>query len=537
MKAPSSRELGLQGKAVGWRSLPIHCKEVSPLDLEALEALDGPDKGLKERLIDALRWVKSEEAYSRVPVPEKIVPTRMRKCHIREMAAKGKCEPCTETPGSSCNVFTVPEVLKGRQRVIEHPMEVNDAYPEIDHVEFLSFQERHEAVLKGDTVADLDFSGYYDQFGLSRKVRRFYSFKAHGATWQMKVLPMGMRHSVAVAHLSTLHLLNFDAPGVFIEAYIDNVRFIGKREDVARAVAIFMARCKLVGATLNEVDIRSITESDLLMQAASLTRSAGDWLGESFDYAEKTVAISKKTRAKIEQASSLELRTWRGFAAYVSLLRYATRTTGVPLAPYFGALRAFAAASQMLSDRPEMWDEIALPLQPHAAEALARWTADVLAAAPRKISLDAPPSALMITDASDWGWGAVWLEDDGQVKTVSHPWTAQDRESGMTKKSVHAEPEAIYRALCCLVRPSRATTVAILTDNMAAKASIMKGYSPAFFVNTVAGKIRKSFPHMRFQVHHVAGVRNPVDKLSRGAKTISVDDWEEVLRLKKQYLN
>jgi hypothetical protein len=96
--------------------------------------------------------------------------------HISEMQRKGKCEIASGEPRSTCRVFGVDEVLKGRQRVIEHPADINDATPEVDRVEFLSGEARTRAVLAGDTVLDLDFSAWFDQFGLPAELRPWFMF-------------------------------------------------------------------------------------------------------------------------------------------------------------------------------------------------------------------------------------------------------------------------------------------------------------------------------------------------------------------------
>jgi hypothetical protein len=70
---------------------------------------------------------------------------------------------------------------------------------------------------------------HYPSFGLGEEVRDFYAFLYRGELWRFKVLPMGLRHSVAIAHTATRMLLNYDMKGVHAEPYIDNIRFVGNQ--------------------------------------------------------------------------------------------------------------------------------------------------------------------------------------------------------------------------------------------------------------------------------------------------------------------
>jgi hypothetical protein len=427
------------------------------------------------------------------------------------------------------------EVLKGRQRVIEHPADINEAAPEVDRVEFLTGEARTRAVLAGDTVLDLDFSAWFDQFGLPAELRPWFMFAAGGCLWQLMVLSMGLRHSVAVAHHTTRQLLNFDLKGVFAEAYIDNVRFVGKRQAVPEAATTFMERCRTVGATLNEVNYADYP--DLAKAAESLVKSRGEWLGEDYDYEQKTVAVTEKTKWKIADAAALQSRSWRGVASYISLLRYASRTLNLCLAPFFPALRAFAAASRLLGKRPDLWDDTAPAVRPHVAANLELWKNTILAAGPRQVEATEQPSSLLVTDASDWGWGAALVGIDGSVKTIAKRWSVADRMAGLaTNTSAHAEPEGVLRALCALVKPSDSGSIRILTDSTTAKYAIGKGYSPAFFVNTVVGRIKKTFPRLKIDIAHTPGTSMPVDGISRGEKALSAAEWATLVSMAQKNL-
>ena len=151
----------------------------------------------------------------------------------------------------------VPEWAKERWRIIQHPVDINERTDLEARTTFASIAERHLAVRKGAYVLDLDAAAYYDQFPLAPAVREYFAFKHAGGIYRMRVLPMGLKHAVWIAHTATCHLLNFDRPeSVYVEPYIDNVRFVSdSKENLIQVAAEFCMRCRSAGVTLNEIDL------------------------------------------------------------------------------------------------------------------------------------------------------------------------------------------------------------------------------------------------------------------------------------------
>ena len=539
LKPPSCRDLGIRQIK---RRLKLHCKDVQTLSLADLLDLPSRDESIREVLRDNARWLHDPEKYDAVPPPP---PSASRPCKLPDefmddIAAKGKAEPLPEgeRPRSLVDVFTVKELFKLRERLIEHPWNINAATKEnVPVTKFLSQLERHNALLFADesSAADLDASAWFDQFEVDETVRNFFCFEHNGRWWRLRVLPMGLRQSVAIAHAATRQLLNFDHDGVLAEPYIDNVRFVGPPDLVRKAVLTFIERCKRVGVTLNEVDVSKDTET-VAAEAESLVRRQQEWLGECYDFESKTVAITEKTRTKITEAATVARPTWRNFASRISLLRYASSTTGISLAPYYASLRAFSSAASVLSCRPDLWDAPAWDPQPHVAACLERWTQDVLSAPPRVIKRTQKPVAVLITDASDWGFGGIFITADGALHTHAQEWTPIEKLNGMTKRSVHAEPNAIVRLLRRFVRPKDHTAVLVLSDNDAAVRAFTKGHSPAFVINKGCLEIQSEFPNLSLSLCHVPGAANPSDGLSRG-HDLSVEDWVQAMHLARAVLD
>ena len=252
---PSSAALGIEPQP---KRMPLHCKDVRTIDMDALLALPTKDAALTSAMRELTRWLNDPDMYKDVPPPEKVFTTRLPKEHMEKINRLGKAEPA---PGrakakSSCKVFTHPEPQKERERLIQHPEDINSATKgSMAKTEFLPQEVRHNVLLlpEGTVSIDVDASGYFDQFPLAEDVRDYYSFKYNGQMWRMRVLPMGLRHSVAIAHNATRMLLEAsDVSTIHAEPYIDNVRMVGQTDQVVPAAARFFMRCKEVGLTLNE---------------------------------------------------------------------------------------------------------------------------------------------------------------------------------------------------------------------------------------------------------------------------------------------
>ena len=538
LKPPSCRDLGIRKIR---RRLKLHCKNVATISLEELLALPSDDEAIREELRENARWLHDPSKYAAVgDPPASHRPCTLPKEFIALVVDHNKAEPLPdgESPRSVVDVFTVQELFKLRERLIEHPYLINLwTKDDVPHTSFLSQIERHNALLHGDdsVTVDLDASAWFDQFPLDESVRNFFCFQFEGRWYRLKVLPMGLRQSVAIAHAATKQLLNFPHEGVWAEPYIDNVRFVGPRHLVEQAVATFLERCRRVGVTLNEVDVTD-TSSPLADVAASLVTRRNEWLGEGYDFEAGTVEITEKTRTKVAEAAQVSEPTWRNIAARVALLRYASSTAGLRLAPYFASLRAFSSAASMLDDRPDLWDKAAWVPQPHVKKCLDKWTEDVLRAPPRKVEKLQRPAAVLITDASDWGFGGVFVTADGGLVTHAQEWTAVEKLNGMSKKSVHAEPNAIVRLLRRFVRPLEDNTVVVLSDNDAAVRAFTKGHSPAFVINKGCLEIQHGFPRLKLLLCHTPGSGNPADGLSRG-KDLTVEDWVRAMTLTREVLD
>jgi hypothetical protein len=179
---------------------------------------------------------------------------------------------------------------------------------------------------------------------------------------------------------------------------------------------------------------------------------------------------------------------------------------------------------------PSLWDT-SVKLQQVESDDMGKWTESALTNPWVSCRDSRPASKVLVTDASDWGWGAIFFDvESGTISTCSIPWSEEERVCLATEHSVYSEPEAVYRALCRFVRPSEAHSIAVLSDSTTAVYALSRGYSPSFMVNAIANRCRRGFPNVRLDFHHVAGHLNAGDSLSRGLTPPSYQETVAAVR-------
>ena len=535
---PKWHELGVNPR-LNTAGYSLHCKPVETLDQDALLALPADDARVTADLKANLAWINDARLYEPARTT-KLERSRLSAAETKLQLERKKIEPCA-TPAGTCKVFKVPEHAKKRFRVIQHPIVANEKTARDTKVTFTSFVDRHRAILRGRYSVDLDWAAFFDQLLMHPDVREFFAFLANGMAYRMRVMPMGLKHSVAVAQLTTQQLLNFPHKS-YTEIYIDNVRLLSDdRDDLINDAATLLCRCAEVGVTVNELDVSTLLAVPQRERAAAaraliepLVRSSADWLGESYDYDKKEITLTDRTKEKVQQCDGSRTPTFRNLAAMFGILLYASRTMGIRLAPYFAARRAMSDIGKLMEGNDHLWDTIAPALTRGVVQSIRTWKRDILAAPPRVISPARIPDLLIITDASDIKWGAIGIEARGHGRFVSEEWTSADRRMAFTKTSTHAESEAIFRAACKLINPTRHRQILIASDSSAAVGAINKGHSLAYHMNDVCRRLQGTFPSLAFELVHTPGKGNPADGISRHAKCPSSADWERAWEIADQ---
>jgi hypothetical protein len=435
----------------------------------------------------------------------------------------------TEITVSAVDVFVVRE--EKEDVVAERPIfapHINDILEEMGtdvSVVFSSRDDVRRGVAEGEVGCQFDLVACFDQIELAPSLWPLFAVgTASGQSsapsrignlppppWLLRTLSMGFKPSVKVAVAVLDALCPPSLPsGVSAFKRVDNVLFTGPAEGVSAAAAEFVARCREVGAVLNE-------------QRGLETQYS--FLGEQYAHQgpgglPATRALVGKTRAKVclvaaflgALAGSVVVPA-RRLASFVGLLLYAGETMRVSPAAFHWVLRFFAAVARemALSGRP--WsDSVEVPAT--IVTDLTRWAKEVSEASPRPVVDDATPLATITTDASAEGWGAISTTTTG-TRTWSFRWTEEDAERWDLTSSVAAEPLAVWRALCAVVAPGARGTVVILSDHAGLVFAGRKGHGRARAYNFLLAKAREVFPDVKLDFAFVAGELNPADPLSR----------------------
>jgi hypothetical protein len=435
-------------------------------------------------------------------------------------------------------MYAVPEPKKRRMRCITHTRDINESCgPEtLRKRVFPTKGVISKAVHDGDFLIALDFSAYYDRFKLEKRVAKRQCFEWNQRYFRRNNLAMGQRQSVGIGCAATDRLLDFPKQSRCCMSIIDNVVFIGDREDVINDAWTFVQRCRKVRAVLNEVDVPKATRDDL----AALATQESDWGGVRINLADKTAALTDKCVQKVRTSWSNRADwQWRDYAAHMGLLFWAWGIIHLPMAEFFAVLRFNSEIGKRImhwyaawklgkgfatDDTPknpfwrakaDIWDSVVPVLE--------RWTNMLLENRPRVIRPDADPEVIFECDASNWGWSCCGLHVATDTPfSHSEPWSPEMRRrfGAMLRHSTFAEPHAVtYSLLFAQSLFPHARRFGTTNDNTAAVNSHDQGFNfRSYKINECVKKAERSMPRDRYTVNflHVAGVNNVADGGSRG---------------------
>ena len=541
-------------RVVGDRSTYIlHNKKVDPLCLGKLDELSCVNPQCRKDMLCARRYIQDADLFRKALShlrhgADGCPQTKVKDSFVDELIANDRIsEIPRKLVQGYVEFFVVPEDFKMRFRAIREPRAVNAIFGK-ETLLGIEFPRKHEIcdlVNHGSHVAAFDFASYYDQFLYDFDVSRFFCFRRGQRYFRTHRLCMGQRQGCDIGQTTTLFLLDFEGrrcKKVF--AYIDNVIFVGSKEDVLHDSKIFLERCAFANVTVNETE--EITKNGL----ESMVSTSIEWCGISLDFTNKTAKLSDKTLKKLE-LSWMNRANWtnRQFAAHIGLLFWTWGIIEVPLFNYYSLLKFISCISTRMQQDESLWDS---PCHVHlsALPALEHWTNLAFANVPRVVKVSSKPSWLICTDASAWGWGyRAFNYATGEIRRFGAEWSSADKKAYFSikdghKRSVYAEPRAVDKALRHLfsanepstgislidaakdmlppgAAPEERVKICIATDNVATQCTLNAGFaSRSYDINETIKSIKERFPesHFDIDVYFVPGKFNPGDKPSRGLK-------------------
>lgn len=528
MKAPKWSEIGggatKVSKAVSSK-WPVHAKMVGRIDYDALSQL--PASAATKAIWESEKgWLIDPARYAAVPTTKRVRGAkRMQRDWFATLLKCGLIAPvpADEVLGA-VDVFPTAEEAKQRNRLIKEPKLINELLGKetLRALRFPTKREICELTRAGEYFIALDMAAYYDQFALGEEVSRRFCFTngergANQVTYRALTLTMGQRQAVGVADAATNLLLDFPKRGRVARSIIDNVIFVGSKEQVVADATTFIERVRSVGATLNEIDVQQpVTRA----QVAALAKTSGEWGGIALDMTSKTVKMSPKTLDKIRRSwDSRHSWTWRHFAAHIGLLFWSWGIIALPMADFFAVLRFVSEMGRRFTEDPTLWDRRA-DIWPSVWPQLERWTDLAVANAPRLVPQQSTAELLVMTDASEWGWGYVALDEStGQVHQHGERWSYDLRRNHGSKlrHSTFAEPQAVINTMCHLLRADSPRHVRFGSDNTVTVASYNRGFNThSFDINECLRRCHDYFGDgWTFEFMHIPGEKNLADPFSR----------------------
>eukprot|EP00760_Papus_ankaliazontas_P029131 PhM_4_TR4145/c1_g1_i2/m.22050 len=204
-------------------------------------------------------------------------------------------------------------------------------------------RQNKRSVHRGSWAITLDFMAWFDQCLLDTRERPYHCFPYKGKWYRLTRLPMGQRQAVDVAHTVTELIASFPLPeGVFIDVYIDNIRFQSDRVDaLVEAALTFVQRCRHVGATINEVP----SDADAPATLRDLVHEQGEFLGAEYSYKDKAVRVGAKAMAKLRVMNAVVRGagcTNRNMITLFGLLFFTLQVTGGFDARWYHAMREYS---------------------------------------------------------------------------------------------------------------------------------------------------------------------------------------------------
>lgn len=308
-------------------------------------------------------------------------------------------------------------------------------------------------------AASFDLAGWYSQIPVGETLSRCLGIDVDGTHYRYVTLPQGFGESCWIAETIATRLCSGIEASVAGIVY-DNFLFCAENDtQLASIVNVFdhnLRRCVVVK---NE-------EKTTIGQKV-------EYCGLSLDLEEKTFAVtgewSTKAAPAIRDALALRQWTFRTAFAIFGLCAWYLRVTRQP----FCMVRPILSAQRLVGrriHRGATWSSSFSPA-PSLRSTIRRIHDSIAANAP--IPWHEPPElqldSVAYSDASDWGWGIVWV-NQGRVADVQRgAWTCDERHTDIHIREIIAFRKA---------RAQYPTATLYLVDNTVTVNAVRKGHSP-----------------------------------------------------------
>ena len=488
-------------------SFPLHHKEDKFIATVAYNKLLSLPycEAQKTRLKKALRWTCDPEHYAQfnnVLPPFRRYKTRLLKEDMKILYRSKKLLKIR--PRCSVRSFFVVEWGKKRRRPIFWP-DLNEAIKK-EHLDKSTIPLKREVRRNGTTgnwSLQYDFIGWYDQLPLHQDISKFFAVDSKRC---LTTLPMGFRPACEVAQTISESLANYALPeGVSVDIYIDNIRFVGDREQVITAGKQFLERCAIVGAQVDNTN--------------AVPKQEDEFLGERYDYVNKTRCLTDKTLEKLkfvrECLSSQGSFSNRQVAGIFGLLFFSAEVLQKPLCQLFHLMKWYR---QKMKEVESQWNAQTC-IEGSIRTDISNWINLLLEnkAVPlydARDDTDYEADLTLTVDACETGWGCV-ATTEHSTQYFGSQWSNGDHENHNLFSSVSSEPLGMWRSVVSTVSTTMKKVI-IYTDHLPLVFAMKRGVAKADSYNILMCKLKETYKDVKFEVRFISGEKNVIaDFLSR----------------------
>lgn len=403
--------------------------------------------------------------------------------------------------GGGLRVFTVPEILKRRRRLIRHTTAHNRRGIPREAKTVLPTQTTLRARLwQGTDASCVDAMAFYDSIELEPAARSAYVFSWRGTQYAITTIPTGQRESCGLAQL----LMQWCCGGLDADVWIDNIRLVRKHgttldQHKAHITTIYERAARL-GIVFNEP-----------LASAIRPKQQYEFLGVVYDHQAKTIALGAKTAMKLQQIEQSAFpQTYGEAIAVLGVALYAESVLRPKLdkSRLYYVLKNFRRRARQL---PEADDDAGLWRS--NVDSFIEWLAELTLNKPRYVDdTQAPPHVDIFTDATPAGWGAI-IMTASSIRVLAGAWPQRLANAHINELEAAAVVMALANA-----RLPRETRIRLAIDNTSALGAVNKGSSPSYRLNEAVAHIRSIVAAKRWTImraEYIKSADNPADWLSR----------------------
>lgn len=371
----------------------------------------------------------------------------------------------------------------------------------------------------GERALVFDLKLGFNQVPLGEGMGPYFGFAVKNPAGEVEhffptVLPMGASPSPEVLQhivegLAGEAVRRSNVGDVRWRVQIDGVRFIGRDSQLQQVRVAFVEVCREVNATIKPEP------------ALNVPHAVGEWYGVTFDYTRKVVSLPSRALGKLADALRLldgDTITVENLLAMFGLLQHYGAIMGAPVHEFFAAVKLFRRVSAALA-RGEKKRTDAVVIWRSALDTLKAWISFVATPhrevmPPKTLDTQSRAPAILFTDASKTGWGAV-LCIEGTVRHVGGRW---DQDQDLSNINM-LEALAVERGAAHFAEQLSGSDVVLVVDNTATHYALKRGSARSGALNAALGtalrRLKKIGPRA-IVVAYIASGANPADGPSRG---------------------